>query len=520
MGETALGLVLEQRFMVVFQTIIANLKAAMKEDPNRSEEIARGLLLAVEAQDPCIMRRKNESKPSPVTELQPVSHRDNQLGAGGLHYQGEYHEVVLNEAGVAENSAQPAEESGVDSTIGQCTSLPDSSLTTEPIDAELAVAKEHSDSADLTSPGDAPPTNAWQQVRSRRERRGKTDVGVPHDEGTLDGSTAATKKKESTTEADGSSVAPVPAAVSYFESPRLAPHDENDSTGQTQSSSLCNPDLWSARTPSASGATLFSYEKSVRAWEKFAEMHEDAWRRGEGMDAWHAKRKANALSRLLFMGKDTLFKGQVELEKLFSDLQAPSCCKCIDDGTSCRICSCSLQSFSHGSDSVADATTTTNCGCSTEISDETDSFDENAILNFPPGLFAPPPGLEIDEDRQNPRWRHLLRTAPFDAFNSPASSARSQNVAWRRWWEAHRSDGRKFIPGFSDFFPATPTSTTPGTPKIGFSEESANTSTIVVNIPVPIHLTGQLQQCIAYLMATPNAEVVARGDGLLLRPSE
>lgn len=141
-------------------------------------------------------------------------------------------------------------------------------------------------------------------------------------------------------------------------------------------------------------------------------------------------------------------------------------------------------------------------------------------------LHGPEQG-EAAADQTAP-WRWLLHS-PMPA--SKAARRRYENALWRRWWASHHaSEGDKFAS--MAYFPPTPTSTFPGTPRgFGLDADEPNPSAAsfplappqleaqpppIVFLPVPVHLAPHVQRYIESLVMLGPA---ADAHGLLGPPS-
>jgi len=280
---------------------------------------------------------------------------------------------------------------------------------------------------------------------------------------------------------------------------RTTTMDRGDSAPMAQST------LWTG-TRSTAMEGFSKLELAARAWEKFAQTVEEEWRNGEGMSSWHARRKENAFSRLSFIEEERSSRGLPTLDWLIDDLETQSCLRCAQGQNAGRICPCSMRMFDERSGFVIN-------GPSTSASSEAGADEEIDQLDVdwfspPQGLFAPPPGLEVGPSIST-AWRHLLHGPP-SMVCSQASIVRSQNVAWRRWWEAHHPQGfsgpgpmTRHMGASGVRFQATPTSTSPGTPRLGPQDmaDEATFLTTTVNFTVPLHIAPQVHQFIEDLLA-------------------
>jgi len=307
---------------------------------------------------------------------------------------------------------------------------------------------------------------------------------------------------------------------------------------------------------SAAVADLPRIEQVARGWQASvwaAEACADA--DSSGADMWHSRRNENASWRLWFLEQERDRRGlsvatasTTVLAQAQPDEQL--CFKCAGGSQVGRICTCHPNPFmppvqtSSGSRPAS--------GSAGHASSAGDSSGSTAAWSGTDQLLAEcfrrPPGLELEsigsEDVGNgPKtpWGRLLRghqasAAAFCSANSHAkltARRRNENAAWRHWWAAHQrgevGDAHSDLP--ADFFPPTPTSTYPGTPRRGsFSEEppgfgglsafggvigggpSASSQLLgcpvpgaspVVYFPVPVHLAVHVQQFLEALLAHP-----------------
>merc|ERR1712196_599131 len=144
-----------------------------------------------------------------------------------------------------------------------------------------------------------------------------------------------------------------------------------------------------------------------------------------------------------------------------------------------------------------------------DVLEHIDQLNEDWVSSDPQGCIAPPPGLE-EEGQRDTSWRHRIYGLPPNTPFSARASARSQNLAWRRWWEAHQTVS---VRDPAQMFPATPTSTAPGTPRTSFCPQDSvfnfglnfglpaiSSEEPMVGLNVPLRIAPEVQQCIDYLV--------------------
>lgn len=138
-----------------------------------------------------------------------------------------------------------------------------------------------------------------------------------------------------------------------------------------------------------------------------------------------------------------------------------------------------------------------------------DSIEADALLSECFAKAESPLG-EVDADKPPTMdWRYLALCQSPHVVASASLRLRCQNAAWTRWaeaqrlcmlWEQNRRNSFDVLPEL--LFPATPTSSTPGTPR---QEEHFATFGVpqvvpMVNMMVPLHIAPQVHAYIQELL--------------------
>lgn len=217
---------------------------------------------------------------------------------------------------------------------------------------------------------------------------------------------------------------------------------------------------------------------------------------------WRSRRNENASWRLWYMEtkKASPIKSPIK-----NDVMCLNC----GGGRICGICDCSPDPWqAPASNAPAPGMPQTNPSSTPSDSTLGSSTDYNHLLSECFNCT----GLDEDQLDENlvmqTPWRRLLKgpppgLAPVDEpirKDFKVQERRRRNAAWRHWWARHQNspDRTPALP----FFPPTPTSTCPPSPRSCdpyFVGPGPELGSATVYLPVPLELAAEVQQYVEYL---------------------
>jgi len=283
-----------------------------------------------------------------------------------------------------------------------------------------------------------------------------------------------------------------------------------------EESFILNADLWRHSTPVSYLCTdldeLTDLEKMIRSWrESILKIGPSNDQKGPRTPAceWHQRRKENAAWRVWFMAQGK--GGNHALPGFVNDLAPSSCVACARGENIGMVCSCCMQLLDRSSgyqesDGDSSSSPASQSTLTPNAKDTRWMADMDGTDTLLAECFASP--LILDEDTDTgqeqlvaPDWQYLFRRHMPNVVATAGYSVRSQNAFWTKWISAYKlGEARQESHGPNLIFPATPTSSAPGSPRLENTAVDLGQMVPVVNFQVPLHIAPQVHAYIQKLL--------------------